>query len=210
MSKRNLILTLIAVVLSILLCAVYFFMPESPLAVKYYPPSCDPSKTDCSKFTPDGTPFVRPPEPVQATTTQAGQIDEHLFIDNTLKDVNFCGKIYQAKQIFIDGVDVVQRIAELATKEPRYGEYICRTAYELKSSGWLVSNEIGIVTAVNKTDLGTKVYRIDLIASFSSPTHSLESASHISDFEVNPETGMINIILSGYAEISKKTFGTLK
>ena len=119
MSKRNsiLALTLIVVVSAILLCSVYFFMPESPLAVKYYPPSCDPSKTDCSKFTPDGTPFVRPPEPVQATTTQAGQIDEHLFIDNTLRDVNFCGKMYRVKQVFIDGVDVVQQVAKLVTKD---------------------------------------------------------------------------------------------
>jgi hypothetical protein len=50
-----------------------------------------------------------------ATTTQVGQIDEHLFIDNTLKDVNFCGKTYRVKQVIIDGVDVVQRVAELAT-----------------------------------------------------------------------------------------------
>jgi len=30
--------------------------------------------------------------------------------------VNFCGKTYKVKQVLIDGVDVVQRVAELATK----------------------------------------------------------------------------------------------
>jgi hypothetical protein len=61
-----------------------------------------------------------PPPPVSITTSstsvQEGQIDEHLFVDNTLRDVNFCGNIYKVKQVMIDGVDVVQRVAEIATK----------------------------------------------------------------------------------------------
>jgi hypothetical protein len=55
------------------------------------------------------------PPVYQATTSQAGKIDEHLTIDNTLRDVNFCGNTYKVKQIMIDGVDVIQRIAEIAT-----------------------------------------------------------------------------------------------
>ena len=50
-----------------------------------------------------------------ANPVQAGQIDEHLFVDNALREVNFCGKTYLVKQIILDGVDVVQRIGYLAT-----------------------------------------------------------------------------------------------
>jgi hypothetical protein len=52
----------------------------------------------------------------QGQLTSMTRTDEHLTIDETLRDVNFCGKIYKVKQIKIDGVDVVQRVAELATK----------------------------------------------------------------------------------------------
>ena len=52
---------------------------------------------------------------------QSGKIDEHLFGDRityntTPQDIIFCGKTYKAMRIFIDGIDVVQRIADLATK----------------------------------------------------------------------------------------------
>ncbi len=117
MSKKNLILALVVIVLAILSYCVYFSIQESSLSVKMYPPSCDPSKVDCSKFTPDGTLFVREPQPENPTsTTQVGQIDEHLFIDNALKEVEFCGNSYRVKQVLINGVDVMQRVAELATK----------------------------------------------------------------------------------------------
>jgi len=52
--------------------------------------------------------------PVVETGIQ--KIDEHLTINNELRDVNFCGKTYKVKRVLIDGVDVVQRVAELATK----------------------------------------------------------------------------------------------
>ena len=54
--------------------------------------------------------------PVVAPTTQSGKIDEYLTINNELRDVNFCGKTYKVKQVMIDGVDVMQRVAEIATK----------------------------------------------------------------------------------------------
>lgn len=74
-------------------------------------PPCDltATTTDCTM----------PPSPLSDSPTplpmQSGKIDEHLFIDLALRDVNFCGKTYKVKQVIIDGVDVVQRIAELAT-----------------------------------------------------------------------------------------------
>lgn len=60
--------------------------------------------------------------PVVTATTQSGKIDEHLTINNELRDVNFCGKTYKVKQVMIDGVDVVQRIAEIANKFNGGGE----------------------------------------------------------------------------------------
>lgn len=54
--------------------------------------------------------------PATTTAELSGKIDEHLTINNELRDVNFCGKTYKVKQVLIDGVDVVQRVAELATK----------------------------------------------------------------------------------------------
>ncbi|MEY3784352.1 MAG: hypothetical protein RLZZ230_674 [Candidatus Parcubacteria bacterium] len=64
-------------------------------------------------------PYVapEPDEPVASTTTQIGKIDEHLTINPTLREVNFCGNTYKVKQVMIDGVDVVQRIAELMPKK---------------------------------------------------------------------------------------------
>lgn len=48
-----------------------------------------------------------------ASTTPA---DSHITVDETPRDVNFCGHVYKVKQIKIDGVDVVQRVAEIATR----------------------------------------------------------------------------------------------
>jgi hypothetical protein len=52
-------------------------------------------------------------EKPKAKVLQSGKIDEHLTIDNTLRDIDICGTTYQVKQIFIDEVDVLQRISEL-------------------------------------------------------------------------------------------------
>ena len=51
---------------------------------------------------------------------QSGRIDEHLTIDNALHSVNVCGKPLKAKQVYIDGVDIVQRIAQLSTDNPSH------------------------------------------------------------------------------------------
>jgi hypothetical protein len=52
---------------------------------------------------------------IETTAIPSGKIDELLTVVNTLRDVNFCGTIYRAKIVIIDGVDVIHRIAELAT-----------------------------------------------------------------------------------------------
>lgn len=94
---------------------VVFFLVKTPVDKNAPQPCATNTSTDCLKKTPIGTSYYVPPkEESSATTTQSGKIDEHLKIDNTLRDVNFCGKMYKVKQVMIDGVDVVQRIAEIA------------------------------------------------------------------------------------------------
>ena len=64
------------------------------------------------------TPTVAVNIPTTTPVAQTGiqKIDEHFTVNSELRDVNFCGKTYKVKQVLIDGVDVVQRVAELATK----------------------------------------------------------------------------------------------
>jgi hypothetical protein len=52
-----------------------------------------------------------------ASTKQSGKIDEYLAVDNTLKIVSFCGTTLRTRQIIINGVDVAQRIAQLASSD---------------------------------------------------------------------------------------------
>ena len=114
--NRQKILLLIGIIVSVIVLTTGFFLMKNSVKKSIQP--CNPATTDCSGLTPLGTPYVLPPkEASPATTTQSGKIDEHLTINNTLRDVNFCGKTYQVKQVMIDGVDVVQRIAELVTKD---------------------------------------------------------------------------------------------
>lgn len=86
------------------------------------PMPLNPPLSNDTTFTP-AKPLI---ETTSSNPVQSGKIDEHLTIDNTLREVNFCGKIYKVKQVFIDGVDVAQRIAELATKN----QFIERNLYE--------------------------------------------------------------------------------
>lgn len=95
-----------------------FFLTKTPVNKDAKQPCTTSTSTDCLRPTPIGTSYYVPPEEKSlATTTQSGKIDEHITINNTLRDVNFCGKTYKVKQVFIDGVDVVQRIAEILTKD---------------------------------------------------------------------------------------------
>ena len=41
--------------------------------------------------------------------------DPNLVISENLEDIIFCGKTYQSKQVYIQGVNITQRIAELAS-----------------------------------------------------------------------------------------------
>lgn len=84
------------------------------LAVPAVPCEESTSTTDC--ISPPSAIAVTPPVAASSgNVTQSGKIDEHLTINNSPRDINFCGNTYRVKQVFIDGVDVAQRIAELAT-----------------------------------------------------------------------------------------------
>lgn len=52
-----------------------------------------------------------------ASTKQSGKIDARLTVNNTLKEVSFCGKSSKIRQVIIDGVDVGQRLAYLASTD---------------------------------------------------------------------------------------------
>jgi len=105
---------------------------------------CDPSgtSTDCAT--------VRTSEPAEeaakglstatsytevAATKQSGKIDAHLTIDNTLKGVSFCGIPHKTRQVVIIGVDVGQRIAQLASTDQMgkmsngesFGQAVCNS-----------------------------------------------------------------------------------
>lgn len=43
---------------------------------------------------------------------QSGKVDQHVTVDPTLKDVTICGAHFKARQVVIDGVDVVQYLAK--------------------------------------------------------------------------------------------------
>lgn len=103
MKKENIALIIFLVlVLGIAWCVYYSFTKTQKVA-QTNPPVIP---TELGKV------VTNPPAP-----EQLGVIDEHLTINNELRDVNFCGKTYKVKQVLIDGVDVVQRVAELATKD---------------------------------------------------------------------------------------------
>ena len=118
----------------------WIYRPRISLISDSFPTPCDPlaTTTDCSKI------VDTPPSPAEVATTsanpvQSGKIDDHLTIYNTLRDVNFCGKIYRVKQVIIDGVDVVQRIAELATEKE----------ITEKSSEHIITNAICLDITIN-------------------------------------------------------------
>lgn len=53
-----------------------------------------------------------------ASTEQSGKIDDHLTVNDTLKNISFCGNLtLKTRQILINGVDVGQRIAQLASDD---------------------------------------------------------------------------------------------
>jgi len=75
------------------------------------------NKTETTPIVPNPIVVQNTPTTTPVVDTGIEKIDEHLTINNELRDVNFCGKTYKVKQVLIDGADVVQRVAELANKD---------------------------------------------------------------------------------------------
>jgi hypothetical protein len=48
-----------------------------------------------------------------------------ITINNELKDITLCGNTYKTKQVVIDGVDAVQRLAQLLTKDQEMNDWYC-------------------------------------------------------------------------------------
>lgn len=151
----------------------------------------------------DGTVVTNTP-PSDTIPIHVPTSDEHLVIDETLRDVNFCGKTYKVKQIKIDGVDVVQRIAELATKDqsnPAKKE-VCALLENYRIHGML-KNQVEInTTGVVRTSIdGVDFYKVSIVPDVNS--------QHIGDFKVNLSTGDIVIELQGFDGSMDELFGTL-
>lgn len=138
--------------------------PESGYVDPKPPTGCDQSATttDCSKiiYTPPAPEVIEAQEPPLLDTTLN---DEHLKIDNTLASVEFCGQTYQARQVFLDDVNVVERIGEITNKkytshidkEQKNAEGICNN---------LVTNTKGEDELFIKVSTTTsdKIYHLDI------------------------------------------------
>lgn len=60
---------------------------------------------------------------------QSGKVDTHASVNTTLEDLTICGHAYKTRQIVIDGVDVVQRVAALLPKTDKVSTATPMTGY---------------------------------------------------------------------------------
>src|SRR3989344_967763 len=133
-----------------------------------------------------------------ASTSQSGKIDSHLTVDNTLIEVTFCGKIYRTRQIFIDGVDVVRRLAALvndgALPKDEHGRVgLCQSLPgEIHLRGIIGTED---VRAFDGSDAGMP-----------GTTYLVVIAANA--FDINPQTGNIYQI-GGYDGSLSGPIGTL-
>ncbi len=136
-----------------------------------------------------------------AATHQSDKVDEHLAVGNTLKSVSFCSqKTFKTRQITINGVDVVQRIAQLASNDQmgrgaggmKIGEGVCNSmpGNANYTKGILDTRDI---TTFESEENG-KLYRVYL--------------SNMA-FAVNPKTNEI-FIISAYDGSTLTGVGKLK
>ena len=162
-------ITTFGIVIAVLVAgglSIWFSNPNRKIRNEIMENGCDQSATttDCAeliKNARESEVFSIPISPATsytevASTTQSGKIDEHLTIDNTFINVTFCDKVLKSRQIFIDGVDVVQRIAYLATNElteqkgfanTTFGQAICNSMpYNLYTKGVLETADVTIFT----------------------------------------------------------------
>lgn len=207
MDKKCPLLITSTIVVAITIVALVLLWRRTPHELGVLQVPVTGTTTDRSNLTPLGTPYTRPPEEKStATTTQSGKIDEHLTIDNTSRALIFCGVPYQTKQVFIDGVDVIQRVASLVSSSNLdYLKSVCERAKSLRDNGWLNldKDEIGVSPVIRDASTTDAVYSMSLV----SPTTNSQS---IGDFRIDASTKKITIILQGFADFSEKPVGNLE
>lgn len=112
-------------------------------------------------------------------TKQFGKIDEYLTVDNTLVNVTFCKtKTLKTRQIFIDGVDVVQRLAYIISNDltqkdfagNEFGQGICNAipSTPIYTKGILETRDVKVFDGMDdgKTKITGKTYWVDLPAAY--------------------------------------------
>ena len=97
---------------------------------------------------------------LEVGTIQASVVQKKLSESNPdqvqMKDVFFCGKAYKTNGAVVDGVDVVQRIAEIATAHPE--DYVCNDL-ENMSRNLL---EVKVVQYPNDADYNSGDYYVEM------------------------------------------------
>ncbi|MCH8987115.1 hypothetical protein IIA94_03040, partial [Patescibacteria group bacterium] len=119
-------LTTFGIVIAVLVAggfSIWFSNPNRKIRNEIAENGCDQSatSTNCAELIKKAQESEKPKVvdvPIEDTSsTQSGKIDEHLTVNNTYRDVDLCGEIYRGKQVILDGVDVLQRVAELGRNE---------------------------------------------------------------------------------------------
>jgi len=187
--------------------------PEKMLTVEQKT-GCAPSSTstDCATIQ-ASLPAEQTADPQLSTATsyneiyqtqQSGKIDDHLTVDNTLKDITFCGDLtLKTRQIIINGVDVGQRIAQLASSDEMgkgandssIGEGVCN------SMPHNVAYVQGILEERDVTTFQTSDAR--------APGDNYQVYLGDLAFAINPTTNEI-FLISAYDQSTLTDVGTLK
>ncbi len=115
--------------------------------------------TDCSKppKQPETSEPVVTPEPPLLDDSLS---DDHLTINNELTEVNFCGNTYQARQVLIDGVNVVQRIGEILAEKDEGVAVEYRWCFGISDSKYIYVEDVSAYE-VEKTGYDPVVVGID-------------------------------------------------
>lgn len=146
---------------------------------------CDQSATttDCSKIpqpAQEQSPYSHASLYTEITSTdQSGKIDEHLFVDNSLIEFDWCGNKFKTRQITIDGADVVKWLAELA----KTNEKLCPSEFQLSHKDGVVRTlDVRTYDSRHPERLGlTYILRIDGSTIHVNP--SLNLAYFVSEYD---------------------------
>ena len=161
------------------------------------PDGCDKSATttDCSKivYIPPVPEVIKAEEPPLLDTALN---DEHLTIDNTLVPVQFCGQTYQARQVLIDGVNVVERIGEIMLEADKNDpesnwcpkEYEESVVYDVNYLEFNIYNFLVENSSFSpeKIGYGQKIYGISIKGSSFDILPSINEIYGVSGFDGSP------------------------